>query len=826
MKPLFRSYLATAFKSLSNDKALSMINILGLSLGLSACLLITFYVQNEYSYDKHWRSADRIFRITSTIDRTGGSPETSGRNSTLLLPALREYFADEIEASSQTYAGTDLLLVDGRRIEQAVTQVERQFPLIFDVQVLVGSIDDALRGRNGLALSQEVARKLFGRDEVVGEVVTLVEGEQETDLTVEAVYLQPEDNSVFALPALRLANFDVVSPGWLNHSLTEDYVMLRSDISPARLSEAIPAFTDTVVDITSLQAGANVRPSERVRFDLQNIQDIYLDSSFEAQVAGRGSAVAVQAFSLIAVLVLLVGSINFTILSMCKATRRLKEAAIRKTLGAGRSQLVSQYLGEILLTVIVALGMALALAELLLPLFETIVGKDLRIVYSSAATWLILAGLTLIVSLLGGVYPALFLANFNPRQIDTMQLRAKAQPLMGLGGGLVMFQFAVCIALIAATAVIYLQTKSMTNRDPGFNPGNLLIVDDLRPRPEVRANRQALKEQVRNQPGVLDASLSGHQPMEKGLFADNQADVSVGNNNVSHPVHLLGVDQDFFKTYQISVVAGRDFDAGRDPLAGYFSVEPVTGAGIVRSIVINESAARLFGFSNPVQALGRELRIGAFITEGLHYFSVVGIAEDTLFHSLKERARPEVYIVDNGVADTLTVRYSGDPEELLSRIREVWEELMGDASLSVGFVSQNMANELREEVVAGQLLAGFASFAILIACLGLFASASFTVKSRTREIGIRKVMGAEILEILRLLLWRFSKPVLLANVLAWPLSHIAMTHWLSGFVYRIDLTPMIFIGSGLVALCIAWVTVGSTVTKAASQKPVLVLRHQ
>ena len=813
-----------ALSNMFKNMLFSVINIAGLGIGLAACIAMALYVEHETSYDKHWQNADRIFRLTTTADRTGGNPVRMGENSPLLLPLLREFFAEEIQFSAQSqdfyfqdvYAGQN-------RFQQFVVQVERDLIDIFDFDVVAGDLAATLENPDYLALSVESARRLFGRDDVVGETLELVDSDIRETLYISAVYSLPDANTVLELPALRLLDPDQLPVNWLGFS-SRDYIMLKPGVDSEQIRSRLQDFTDRHVDISSLEAGPGILPSERISFDLQNISEVYLYSSFESSL-DRGNAIVVLVFSFIALLVLVIGCINFALLSTVKATQRAREVAVRKSVGASRFQLFMQFMGESFLLVFLGMLLSLAALELILPWFETLAGIELT-VRSAAGNYVLLLALLLAAGIGGGIYPALILSGFRPASTLKTGRATESLEFARIRNRLLVFQYGVTMVLMIATVVIYAQVRYILARDTGFDMDNLLVIEDLL-RSEVHERKAALKSRVEEIAGVESVSLSGHQPMQTRNLSTIVLPVALeGESGVNASMSVLSVDHDFFRTYRIPLVAGRDYDERRDQASSLFPFSPqdtVTSGGIM----INISAVRELGFTEPGQALGRQLTITSWAGEP-HAFIIQGVVADTQFYTLRRAPRAEIYALTPLYSEVMSVRFRTNPQELLAHVGDAWKSLMGDAVMITGFVDENMEAVLRQENVQARMLTAFTLLAVLIASLGLLGSASFNVERRVREIAIRKTMGAEIMDIIRLLLWQFTKPVILANVIAWPIAAWIMMRWLQSFPYHIApwlLLPFC-VAVGLVALAIAWVTVGGTAARAASAKPVLALRYE
>jgi putative ABC transport system permease protein len=832
---MLKNYLKTALRHLVKSKLFSAINIAGLAVGLAACILIALYVQDETSYDEHWANADRIYRVNTRLDSTGrGLTPGVTVASMAAWPALEQFFADEIEHGARVMLSRYEVLVGGERFAELVTEVDSGLIRMFELEVLAGNLEAALDDANGVALSEEVAARLFPDRGALGEVLTFVnqQGAAE-DYRIGAVYRLPDANTVLDLPAM--IRFDMARNPWMQNWLIlagPTFVQLAPDADIERLRERIAQFTDQHVDISSMMAGPNVRPSERVAFDFQNITDAYLHAP------GAGNAAVVYAFSAIAVLVLLIACINFTILTTAKATQRAKEVAVRKVMGASRGQLIRQFLGESFLLVMIAMLLSVALVELALPFFEELVARDLDVSYSDPAAYLALLGLLGAVGLMSGLYPAFVLSHFRPAGTLKANRSAETKGSVSLRSTLVIFQFGVSIALMIATIAIYAQVRFIVERDPGFSRQNLLLVEGLLlvdnplSSAAVDARKETLRREIANLPGVTSVGLSMHQPGQRfGLSTIVMPFTLQGGSGDAQQMAALGTDSGFFETYGISVIAGRNWADERDRPSRMFpgrSGTPAPESGAANAI-INAGAARQLGFAAAEEAIGRQIRSGrSGYTGTVETLTIVGVVADTQFFNLRQAPRPEVYVLAPDFADVLTVRFEGSPQALLSEVGAIWDAWTGDEPLTASFVEQNLVEEFERERTEARLLVTFALLAIAVACLGLFGSASFTVERRTKEIGVRKVFGAEVREVVRLLLWQFSRPVIVANLLAWPIALWALLGWLERFPYRIEtwiLAP-ICLAAGFIALMIAWLTVAGSTMRVASMSPVKSLRYE
>ncbi|HEX6994998.1 MAG TPA: ABC transporter permease [Gammaproteobacteria bacterium] len=850
---MLRNYLRTALRQLTNSKLFSAINITGLAVGLTACILIALYVQDETSYDEHWTKADRIYRINTRMDSTGaGLPPctTPGRcqsgvevTSMALEPALEQFFADEIEHSARVMPNQYEVVVDGERFVEAVSEVDSDIARIFDFEVLAGDLEDALEDPRSVALRHDVAERLFGARPPVGETMTFLDQYgTTTDYRVGAVYRLPPANTVLDLPAM--VRIDMTKYRWANNwriLSAATYVELAPDAAIEDIRARAAQFVDRYVDISGMMAGPDVKPSDRVELDFQQIADAYLHSPGR----GGGNPTVVYAFSAVAILVLLIACINFTILTTAKATQREKEVATRKALGASRGQLIAQFLGESFLFASIATLLSLALVELVLPYFAALVGRDLELPYDAPLAYPLLIGLVALVGFASGLYPAFVLSHFRPAGALAANRSTETKGSMTVRGALVIFQFGVSIALMIATIAVYTQVRYVVQRDPGFGRENVLLVEGLlrvdNPLSSVSSNarKETLRREIENLPGVTSVGMSGHQPGQTtGLSTIVMGFTLLGGAGDAQQIAVLGTDSGFFETYGIEVIAGRDWSDERDRPSRIFpgATDDDGGASVdapapegAASVVINAAAARQLGFTDASDAIGRQLRTSASGYTGVaETLTIIGVVADTQFFSLRSPPRAEAYVLAPAFADVLAVRFDGSPQAVLDRVARVWARWAGDEPLETSFLEQNLIEEFAAERMEGRLLTSFALLAVVVACLGLFGSAAFTVERRTKEIGVRKVLGAEVPQIVGLFLWQFSRPVMIANLLAWPLALLVLSRWLERFPYRIEtwtLVP-ICLAAGLAALAVAWLTVAGSTLRAATTSPVRSLRYE
>jgi putative ABC transport system permease protein len=557
------------------------------------------------------------------------------------------------------------------------------------------------------------------------------------------------------------------------------------------------------------------------------LTDLHLHARGLGDLKPPGNIRTVMTFIGVAAMILLIACINFTNLATARASQRAREVALRKVLGAHRGQLMAQFLGESILMALIGFGLALAIVELALPVYNEVLQKKIAL-SDLGQGWLSLelAGLIVLVGVIAGVYPALYLSRFLPARILKANKSAAAEGSGGLRAGLVVVQFAISIGLLVCTGVIYAQTIYAKTMDLGYRQDGLLVVRTPNAT-QAKAVLKTLKDEVLRLPGTTAAALSADVPTDQD---ENNTLVELPDKPNPQPVllHSRVVDHHFFSTYQVPVLAGRTFDEshGGDDFTGTGEEKAARGG----NIVINSLALGRLGFASPNEAVGKQLllSVGDGPQDSLRArMTIVGVVGDIYYRSVRDELAPALFSIDRADFRELTVRYEGvSPLAAQEAIGKVWRALAPDAPFKAEFLDKLIAQQYAAEEAQAAMFAAFAGLAIIIACLGLYGLASFSAERRTKEIGIRKVLGARVPDVVRLMVWDFSKPVVVANLIAWPASWFLMTEWLNGFQHRIDLNAVPFLAAGLVALLIAWATVAGQAARVARANPIHALRYE
>lgn len=805
---MFKNYLKIAFRNLLNNKGYTAINVFGLGLGLATCLLIVLYVFDELSFDKHHRSADRLFRIAMEVrnEKWAGTPG----------PVAAGIQSDFPEVESVTrllkFSGFDRMLLENRNGKETKPFYETNGyyadSTLFDVftyDFKYGNASTALKRPNTLVLSEQVAEKLFGNVDPVGKVIRVGLSFGDFDYTVTGVYRDNRKSHIDARFFLSMQNGDmggwVVSQNnWAMNNIFHTYVKLRDDADPA-------AFESKLTPFLNRHGAADLRALgiSKTLF-IQPVTDIYLKSSIGNEIAPNGSMTYLYIFGSIAVFLLLIACINFMNLSTARSEKRAKEVGVRKVMGAVRHSLVYQFLGESMMLAVMALAIAVLVVQLLLPYFNNLTGKDLDM-FANPAFLYSMAGITLFTGLVAGLYPAFYLSSFKPVSVLKGRLANVASAAL-LRKGLVVFQFTVSIILILGAIVIGQQLTFLQNQNLGFDKEQKLVVPFRNVK--ATANYHAFREEVLRIPGVEAATSGSVYP---GI--ENIEDLLIyAENKTIHDavdIHFATVGNDYVETLGLKMAAGRSFTKAFSADSG--------------SIILNETAVRELGY-DVASVTGKNVFFE--LAGKRRSLQVVGVVKDFNFRSLHEEIKPYALttsITDKYqyfIANVKTKDYAG----VLASVGAAWKKLNPDIPFAYSFLDQDFQKNYEKERRTGSIVLYFTCIAVVIACLGLFGLAAFSAERRTKEIGVRKVLGASVGNITRMLSGEFLSLVCIALVIATPVAWVGMRQWLQGFAYQVGIQWWIFPATGLLAVLVALLTVGFQSVKAALMNPVKSLRSE
>jgi putative ABC transport system permease protein len=825
---MWRNYLTVGLRALTKNRTYAFINIFGLAVGLAACLLLLLYVRYETSYDSWLPDVERAYQV-----QTFGTHPSTGEK--LDMQAVTRPVADalakdfpQLEAVSKFETDDAVVLKDGAALTvEKAAAADPAFFQIIQIPFAAGDPRTALRNADSVTLSRSEAVRLFGTPNALGRTITTVRDDRKFDLRVTGIFADLPKNSHMDFRMVRRFNSAEeadCSWGCVNGMA---YVKLRPGVDVDTINAQMPAWEKRNVPPRDI-GGSDIGKANDWR--LTNVRDIHLGPAQGGERPGNDMRTLVT-FTIIALLILGMAVVNFVNLATARASQRAREVAVRKVLGAKRRQLIGQFLGESMLVVAVAMLIALALIEITLPAFASFLDADLKMRYlGDGGLALPIAVLTLLVGLAGGAYPAFQLSRYQPAAI----LKANKSSTDAQGGGklrnlLVVAQFAVSIGLIACTLVVYHQTVFARSADPGYERGGLLTIAGIR-NPEARRVRETLEREIAAIDGVTAVSATRIVPGDGPVFFTT---VAVPGRPEPTKIGWYSVEPGFFETMKIGVVAGRTLSKAYARDSAFVNikddeyvgseVQAVAARGV--NVVVNESAAKLLGFGT--DAIGKQIGIPMFGEEaGPVPATIVGVVRDSRFRTVREPVEPTIFH-DDGYYRYLAVRFeAANPAAVRAAVERVWRRHLPELPFEASFADEELAELYGADEARGQTFGGFAMLAIVIACLGLFGLAAFTAERRTKEIGIRKVFGATVRDIVQLLAWQFTKPVVIANLIAWPVAWWVMRDWLNSFDARIALTPTPFVLAGMLAFAIALGTIAGHAIKVARANPVHALRYE
>jgi putative ABC transport system permease protein len=794
---MIRNYLLLAIKHLRKQKVFSIINILGLTVGITCCFMIFLFIMNEMSYDNFHKNGKNIYRVMRVANNNGVKREIPYL-SPPYGPALINDYPDALKAEVRVMRDNDLISYNNISFnEKNVFLTDKNFFEFFDFHLVKGNAATVLKDPNSIVLTETSAKKYFGNDDPIGKVLEFNKDQQ---LKVTGVCRDVPVNShlqfdmVIPLELLRPMQPDWFTQ-WPSNGLFT-YVQLNPAVDPNKFKERFPAFMDKYLGAYYATAGF------KMDLTMQRLSDVYFTKDALDNVK-HGNEKMVYIFMCIAILILIIACINFVNLATARATDRSKEVGLRKVLGAVRKQLLSQFMMESLLYATVACILSIGLVQLLMPSYSDLLGYQLPAFWTNTKVYIFLVGVILVVGLLAGSYPALLLSSFSPIESLKGKLR------IGKTGSffrksLVVFQFGVSVLLIISVVIIMSQMNYMKNTDLGFNKEQAMIVrfDNL----DIMKRKSRFKNELKNIPAVQSVSLMSGEP---GGFHDGYSFESEAKPDEKLSFRTEFADHDFAKTLGLKIIAGRD-------LSEDYKTDSLQGA------LINRSAANILGYT-PAQAIGKWIKN---TTKDSLRRTIVGVVEDYHFVSLKDKIEPLVISPGTDKRLALIRLKTNQLQSSIASIKKVYGHFASKYPFEYSFLDEQFDRAYKTESRQQSVLSIFSIIAIFIACLGLFGLASYTAVKKTKEIGIRKVLGSSVQNIVLLLSKDLLKPVLVGTLIAMPVGYYAMKKWLQGFAYRIDFHWWMFAIAIVVAVSIALLTVGFQAIKAAIANPIKSLRTE
>jgi predicted permease len=792
---MLKNYLKIAFRNLIRHKTFSAINILGLALGMASSLLIMLWVQDEKAVDRFHANGKQLFQVYER-DLNDGKVQGSYATQGLLAEELKRVIPEVQYASSLDYAaapGTLNTFEAGNKvIKESGNYAGADFFSMFSYPLLQGNAKTALSEPGGVAISRKMAEEFFGSPEQA--INKTIRFDNNENLQIKAVFENLPAHASRKFDFLRSWTDYVKQNDWVHNwgnTSPDTYIQLHKTADPEKVKAAIKDF------IYQYRKKGNGSFTEEL--GLQPFPEKYLHSTFKNGRPDGGRIEYVHLFTLVAVFILLIACINFMNLATAQSARRAKEIGLRKVIGAFRSSLIRQFLGEAMLLTLFSGILAVVLAAGLIPAFNNLTGKQLAVPFDQPVFWLAFTGLLIITGLVAGSYPALFMSSLNPVRILKGSLKFSWQATF-FRKGLVVFQFVLSILLIVGMIVIYRQVEFIQTTNLGYDRDNLVYIPI---EGELVKKFELFREEAGNVPGIESISKMRNSPT---IIEHHTGSISWPgkdpNTQLSFADAVVGYD--FVKTMKLKIQAGRDFS--RD------------FAGDSLSYMLNETAVNKIGFKDPV---------GQTVTWGNHPGKIIGVLKDFHFSSMHQTIDPLIVRLDESWPwGTILVRVnSRHTREAIAALQKICSGLNPKFPFTYTFSDQEFASLYKSEQVVSELTSWLAVLAIFISCLGLFGLATFTAGQRTKEIGVRKVLGATASSVVRLLSKDFLKPLLIAIAIATPLAWFVMNRWLAGYAYKINLDWWIFVLAGLLAVCIAMLTVSYQSIKSALMNPVTSLRE-
>lgn len=799
-----KSYFKLAWRSLQKNKTFSLINVFGLALGLATCLLIMLYVIDELSYDYTSPNAYRIYRVNADIKYGGNASSYAITPPPLAAALLANY--PEVQQAVRLYHDFGLRIKKGDENvqEEKVIYADAGVFNFFNLRMLAGNADRALAEPNTIVITENTAKRYFKNARAaIGQTLR---AENQLNLKVTGVIAdlppQMHFNYDFFISFATRPEYKVTD--WFSYNVNT-YVLLKPYASAKNLQAKFPALIRRVTEGQSEQMKSFEKVGNYFRFNLTPLTDIHLKSNRQFELGINGSAAYVYILSAIAVFILLVACINFMNLATARSASRAREVGVRKVLGSSRQHLIIQFLSESLLLTLTASIIALLLAWLALPWFNQLSGKQFAMSVHGVLSMLpVFICLILLVSLLAGAYPAFFLSAFKSVAVLKGAFNSGLKHAL-LRSSLVVFQFSVSIFLIISTLVIYNQLKYIQNKNLGFNRNQVLVINHTN---ILGKQAKLLQQRIRQIAGVDDATLSSFLPVGGNRNPDAVFNSPKVDTKSALYTEIWYVDEHYLNTMGMTLAAGRNF-----------SERLKTDSS---GIIINQAAARMLGVN--ANAAGQKLYRS--LPGGAKSYNILGVVNDFNFNTLKNNVTPVVMILqeDRGA---LSIKTSSDNlQALLNQIGQEWKAIAPDHHFDYSFMNESFDAVYRSEQRLGKLFMTFAVLAIIIACLGLLGLAAYAAEQRTKEIGIRKVLGASVANVVVLLSRDFLKLILMAGVFALPVAWLCMRQWLHGFAYRQTLPWYMFILTIFGALIFALLTIGAQSVKAALSNPVKSLRGE
>ena len=818
---MLKNYLTIAWRTLAKQRFYTIINVAGLATGIAACMVIVLFVINELSYDKHHEYANRIYRINGEIKFGGNHYKLAVAPAPLAAALLQDY--PEVESAVRFRSRGSYLVKKSETAdnikENNVVWTDSTFFRIFSVPVLEGNPNSALKDPNSIAISRQTALKFFPEGNAIGQLLIM---DNETPMKVTAVFEDMPKTGHFVFDILiSMSGLDEAkSTNFLSNNFNT-YVLLKEGTDAGVFESKLPGIVTKYVGPQAAQVlGGDftmekfIASGNKLEYTLMPLTDIHLHSDLTAELRANGDITYVYLFSAVALFILAIACINFMNLSTARSSNRAKEVGVRKVMGSLRSHLIRQFLMESILLSLFSFLLSIGIAHLILPYFNELSGKSLSLPFEVPTFYVLILIATLAVGVMAGLYPSFFLSAFRPVNV------LKGQVSLGMKSGfirsaLVVFQFVISIFLVIGTITVYRQLNYIQSKKIGFEKDQVIIVQDAY---ALRDKIQSFKDEINKNSFIIGGTITGFLPVESWRN-DNSHWPEGGQPTQENMVGLQtwSVDHDYVNTLGMKIKTGR-----------FFSPEFPSDSS---AVVLNEAAIKQFGFEeNP---LGRKIATftgnnpdGSPDLNSIRASTIVGVVEDFHFESLKQNITPLALYLKESNGHVVFRFEAKNTQDVIQAIEKTWKSMAPGQPFQYSFLDEAFSRMYDGEQRLGKIFAIFAGLAIIIACLGLFALTAFTAEQRTKEIGIRKVLGASVSSIVLLLSREFGKLIIIAFLLASPLAWFAVNWWLKNYTFKVEIGVFVYIMAGGFAFLISWLTMGYQSIKAATSNPVNSLRSE
>jgi putative ABC transport system permease protein len=802
---MFKNYIKVAYRNIIKQKAYSVINILGLALGLAACILVGLYIWQDMHYDDFHENGDHIYRIyTSTKTPQGGYK--LAQTPALVAPTITNNYP-EIQSISRVYfPDKDLIISEDKKFyEEELIFADDSFFDIFSYSFRQGSPQTALIEKNSIVITNSIAEKYFGSSDPIGKSLNF---NNSIELKITGVIEEAPANSHFTFNMVATYSTLVDMPAgiyldqWGATFGSYTYVMINPETNPVEFGKKISPFLNK--EMKEVDGVFN-------NFILQQVNSIHLYSNLQDEINPNSSITYLAILGVIALFILILACINFINLTTARAVKRAREIGVRKVFGAVKQQLIKQFIGESILITLISLACALGIVELFIPFFNRLIGTELTYSFFSnisIMTMVILAAI--IIGILSGLYPAFVLTHFQPVQVMKGIMHSSKSGSSFLRKFLVFLQYSISLILIIFTIFINQQIRFMRNFDMGFDKEEVIV---LKTPVRMSYNSETIKAELNAIPGVIKTSTSRGVPVMGRGFGTNLIP-DLAHEDEEFGISITVIDHEYLDFYGIKLLAGRDLSE-----LGEVDFNTKT--------LVNETTVKMLGFASPGEALGNSYTIG--LSDGVKRFApeIVGVVQDFHFNSLHEEVSPLLFMHWPFLFQEISIKISSNNvPATINEIKAVWEKFYPVYPFDFSFLDDKIDSIYKAEERSYKVISTFSILAIFIACLGLLGLTFYATEQRRKEIGIRKVLGASISNIITMFSVEFLKIVTIANLIAWPISYFIVGKWLSTFSYKVQVNFTVFFAAGILTLLISFLTISYTVIRSAKANPIDSLSYE